>query len=397
MTAWLTLLRLRPAFRWLWLAECISLVGDWVSYVAVTALAADREGSGGAVAIAAVLIAHNLPHVVLAGWAGVLADRFDRRRMLIAIHVGQLVVTLAMAAAAAIPSIALVSALVVVRAAVGALDAPARAGALRRSVEEHELLDANALTGATWSAMFAVGMGLGGLAAAFGTVGALLIDASTFGVATALIALLPAMPTAGASAAPPKLWDAAKWAWDRRPVRLAIGSKAPLAVAGGAGLVTLALSSDAFPYLWTAALTYGVIQAVKGIGTGIGPVVATSAVRRGLPPRAATVIVSWLAFASIAAYGLVGGGPLGLLASFGWGLGTGTNWVLSTASLQELAPDEQIGRLSALDWVLLTIGSCAGAASAAVVITATGDPRSGALFGASAGAFAWVGLAAISR
>jgi hypothetical protein len=234
------------------------------------------------------------------------------------------------------------------------------------------------------------------LIAAFGTVEALVLDALTFAVATALIGLLPAMPTSGPGKEAPRLWDAAKWAWARPSLRMAIGAKAPLSLAGGAGLVTLALSADAVPYLGTAALTYGVIQAVKGIGTGVGPLFATFAVRRGLAPRTATVVVSWTAFASIAAFGALSGHPVGIVASLFWGVGTGTNWVLSTASLQELAPDEQIGRLSALDWVLLTIGSCLGAALAAGVITASGDVRSGAWIGAFAGAVAWIGLAALS-
>jgi hypothetical protein len=393
MTTWWQLVVRRPVFRRLWLAECVSLAGDWISYVAVTSMAAEQGGQRGAFAVAGVLVAHNLPHVALAGWAGVLADRFDRRRMLLSIHTAQFLVTLLMAAAATRGTVAWVSALVVVRASIGALTAPARAGALRRSVPEAELLEANALSGATWSAMFAVGMAIGGWVSAFGTVTALLVDAGTFATATALIFTIPPMPTAGPSAAPPRLFDAAAWAWPRPAVRMAIGSKAPISLGTGAAMVTLALSADQHPYLGSAALTYGALQSFRGVGTGIGPIIASAALRRGVAPRSAVRFVSWLSFLSMAAFGVVAGSPWGLAVALVWGLGSGTNWVLASASLQKLAPDGQIGRLAALDWVLLTIGTCVGATASAAAITLTGDIRWGALCGALLGATAWTALA----
>ena len=44
-----------------------------------------------------------------------------------------------------------------------------------------------------------------------------------------------------------------------------------------------------------------------------------------------------------------------VVAALAWGIGSGTNWVLSTVSLQRLAPDEMMGRLSSMDDLVATV------------------------------------------
>jgi predicted MFS family arabinose efflux permease len=75
-----------------------------------------------------------------------------------------------------------------------------------------------------------------------------------------------------------------------------------------------------------------------------------------------------LAMIAIAALGIVrGAGPLVALCLV-WGIGTGSNWVLSHAALQRYSSDEVIGRLAAFDELLVTlamvISAFAGAAAA---------------------------------
>ena len=72
MSDYLELLRRRPAFRRLWLAQLISQTGDWLGLVAVSVVAGETGGqTGGALALAAVLAAHLLPNALLSPWAGV--------------------------------------------------------------------------------------------------------------------------------------------------------------------------------------------------------------------------------------------------------------------------------------------------------------------------------------
>jgi len=79
-----------PAFRKLWKAMVFSSLGDWLGLLATTALAAQLSGGSYATAnfaIAGVFIARLLPAVFLGPIAGVFADRFDRRRLMVVIDI----------------------------------------------------------------------------------------------------------------------------------------------------------------------------------------------------------------------------------------------------------------------------------------------------------------------
>ena len=75
-----------PAFRRLWNSMALSSFGDWLGLLATTALAQELSGGNYAkanFAIAGVFIVRLLPAVILGPIAGVIADRFDRRRLMI--------------------------------------------------------------------------------------------------------------------------------------------------------------------------------------------------------------------------------------------------------------------------------------------------------------------------
>jgi dTMP kinase len=79
-----------PAFRKLWNSMVFSSLGDWLGLLATTALAAQLSGGSYATAnfaIAGVFIARLLPAVFLGPIAGVIADRFDRRRLMVTVDI----------------------------------------------------------------------------------------------------------------------------------------------------------------------------------------------------------------------------------------------------------------------------------------------------------------------
>jgi len=79
-----------PAFRKLWNSMVFSSLGDWLGLLATTALAAQLSGGSYATAnfaIAGVFIARLLPAVFLGPIAGVIADRFDRRRLMVSVDI----------------------------------------------------------------------------------------------------------------------------------------------------------------------------------------------------------------------------------------------------------------------------------------------------------------------
>src|SRR5437773_2926742 len=73
------------SFSRLWRAMLVSSLGDWVGFVAVTALVAHRGGTAakGSLAVAGVLLARLLPSVLFGPFAGVFTDRLDRRKLMI--------------------------------------------------------------------------------------------------------------------------------------------------------------------------------------------------------------------------------------------------------------------------------------------------------------------------
>ena len=79
-----------PGFRKLWNSMVFSSIGDWLGLLATTAMAAQLSGGSYATAnfaIAGVFIARLLPAVFLGPIAGVMADRFDRRRVMVVMDI----------------------------------------------------------------------------------------------------------------------------------------------------------------------------------------------------------------------------------------------------------------------------------------------------------------------
>src|SRR5438477_12467975 len=76
----LSLLRRNRDFRRLFLASVISLGGDWFLFVALGGLVI--EVTGEAFAVGVLIMAQELPIFLATPWAGWLADRFDRRRLI---------------------------------------------------------------------------------------------------------------------------------------------------------------------------------------------------------------------------------------------------------------------------------------------------------------------------
>jgi predicted MFS family arabinose efflux permease len=354
------LLRSRPGFRRLWAAGITTQLGDWVGWVAVSVFT--LHAGGGALGLALVFAIHHLPAAVLAPVAGPVVDRWDRRTVLVVTSAVLAVLTVGMAVAAGYGELLALQGLLLVRSAAVAFVSPAERAALPRLVRSRELLLAGSFDAGSWSVVFSVGMALGGVLTVLGPAVALGIDAASFLAAAVLFARLPPLPPAHDSEATPSdrggLLDAIAWLRGRPRLQLAVLAKTPVAFAGGAAWLLIGVHVEA----WAAAgLGFGLVHAVRGIGSGIGPVVAarfvnTEADRMRVWPRlmmAGATGTLLLAVSSDPA--LVG------LAALLWGIAAGANWVLSAEAQQRLAPDHVLGRLSALDSFGFASSMCAGA------------------------------------
>jgi MFS family permease len=382
----LLLLKSRPEFARLWASGVVSQAGDWLSYVAISLLAMEEGGGTGAMAVAVVFLAHTLPNALMAPFSGWLADRIDRRKLLIGSHLVEAIVTVAMMVAAWHRQLGWVQVLLLLRTSVSAFGYPAETAVVRELVSSDELYRANALLSATWSVMFVVGTSLGGLLAVLGPHFALAVDALTFAVAAVvLVPLSPLRPPVRELSVEPR--PGALAVMRMRPeLARAVMAKAPLAFAASAAWVALNLSAQAMPFMGTTALTLGVLQAVRGLGTGIGPVVVSGT----SDPARHWIGAGWVMLVGMALFLLTDHPAALLVAALIWGVGSGTNWVLSVSAIQQLAPSDVIGRMGGADLCAMTLAQGAGAIAGALLIEAGPGPLVAVGMGAVAWAILWL-------
>lgn len=390
----------RPEWRRLWLAESLSLIGDWFSLVAVSVVSLKASG-GGVLALAVSLGAHLLPQALLAPLSGLFADRFDRRRILIGASLIEAALTLAMLGSVALSSIGWLQLFLFLRASVSAFRAPASGAALPRLVHSDEIGTANSVGAVTWSIAFAAGMALGGFATQVSPLFALGIDALTFLGGALLLTRLPSLPAREPSLVVSPT-GALRTALGELREALALGAgvelrehvfgKMPIAFMAGAGWILLNLIAQSGGWFGGGAATLGVLQAVRGMGTGIGPIVAVTlterGVRRGFVEHGAiaSVVIGLVVLATTE-------DPwLSLSGALLWGSGAGANWVLTTTRIQERGPTPFLGRLLALDSLSFTIAMSVSAYSSALFLDRGVPLRSTVIGFALFGVFAWVAL-----
>jgi MFS family permease len=93
MTTLGALLRQNSNYRYTWMAQVVSEIGDYFNNIAVFALVMEKSGSG--LVVTGVMLSRAIPAVVAGPVAGVLLDRWDRRRIMIASDLVRAVIALA--------------------------------------------------------------------------------------------------------------------------------------------------------------------------------------------------------------------------------------------------------------------------------------------------------------
>lgn len=355
-----TLLRSNRDVRRLWGGTVVSLFGDWFNTLALYRLVLDLTGSE--TALGGVFLTKLLPLALASPIAGVLADRLDRRKLMIGADLVRAALVLGFLFVRDAEDLWLLYVLAAAQIAVSAAFTPARNAVLPLITKKGELLTANALLAATWSVMLALGAAAGGpVVDAFGTDVVFWLDAATYLVSAVFIAgiRLPAreveVDVGGVvRAGLRRIAEGWRYVRTRPPVRRIVGAKAAWGIGGGGLVFALALLGDQlFPSAGTTGI--GVLFAARGLGTGIGPIVARTAfrdARRWPAVLAGCIVVSGLGYLGVAVVDgrwLVAG-----LVVFAHAA-SGANWVLSTTLLQERADDAVLGRVVATDWLLVTL------------------------------------------
>ncbi|MHA6785009.1 MFS transporter [Pseudonocardia saturnea] len=328
-----------PAFRRYAAGQLPSVTCSWAQVVALSAVvvALDPGALGWVVAL------QFLPSLVLGPWCGALADRFDRRTLLMAAEAGLGLVAAGFAAAAATDRLTLpvIGVLATVWGIVNAVDTPARRALTPQLVPPAAAPSAAALSGTLMLVGMTLGAALGGLLVpAFGAAVAFGINALSFLVDVAVLATLRIGPSPRTPRAPRQVRDGLAHVWSTPALRVPVVVLAAVTTStftyqvsvpilvqerlgGGAGAIGAALTA------FTAGSLVGTLVAAARGGPGPGTTaVATAVVAAG---QLLVGLAPELALAGLAVAGL------------GWSV------LLSTvvAQLQRARPD-MLGRVMAV-------------------------------------------------
>jgi MFS family permease len=372
-----------PDFRWLVSGLAVSQIGDWLYNLALVVLVYDRTHS--ALWAGVTTAARVVPVVVLGPLGGVLADRFDRRRIMIACDLTRMgfMVLLAAVAAFRLP-IVLAPVIAAAATAAAAPYLPCVAAVTPRVVDDADLPGANAARSAVTGAGIILGPALGGVLLLLGSAAsAFALNALTFGVSALAVLAIRAngafAPRRAADRPDGLLREVAQGAAALRahPAALRlVGADTMCSVLYGAQTVLLLMISR---QVGLGAQGYGYMFAALGAGGLIGTALAGRLSR--LPSR--SVLAAALALAGV---------PTLLLAVVRWpaaaivltgltGMGALLVEILTETTLQRELDEDVFGR---------AYGLAFPAAIAGIVIGSVIAPGLAALLGGS-GALVVVG------
>ncbi|MBQ0896508.1 MFS transporter [Micromonospora sp. U56] len=343
-------------FRNLFLAELVVFGADWFVMVPLLVLLPKLTGSG--VWGALVLALDTGVVALLLPYTGTIADRFDRKKIMMVANVAALLGVLLLLGVRSAGTAWLAMLAIAAVAVAKAFYSPAAQAALPNVLDPDELAAGNAIAGSAWGTMTVVGASLGGvLSAAAGPYACFWVAAVGLALAAGLAARIrrPLQAPRDADLPTPRTWAAIREALGyigHRPRVLALVT-VKSAVGLGNGVLTV------FPLLAgvyaVGPVGAGLLFAFRGAGALVGPIL----MRRVLTNRA------WLLpglAASMSLYGLaylgasvVGWFPLVLVLVFVAHFGGGSNWVLSNFALQGEVPDRLRGRVFATDMMLATL------------------------------------------
>jgi DHA3 family tetracycline resistance protein-like MFS transporter len=340
-------------FRLLWAGMTTSLVGDGIFLIAIAWTAFSLWNTPTALSV--VGIAMTVPTIACLLLGGVISDRFDRRRVLLAADAGRGLVVGLLAALAFTHALtfAMLIAIVALYGVGAAFFTPAFEAIVPTIVDPDDLAQANALDQFVRPiALRLVGPALGGwLIGSLGAGTAFALDAASFFVSGATVVFLrPAVSQAAPVSAVAALHDG--WRFVRGHVWL----WGTLLSAAIAYLAFLGPTEALVPYvvknlLGGSATELGLVFAAGGIGA-VGAAFVMG--QRGQPRRDITwMYLCWtLATVAVVGYGLGRTVPQLMIACLLFNALEAAGTIIWATVKQRHVPGSLLGRVSSLDWMI---------------------------------------------
>ena len=371
-----------PNYRRYVSGQAVSLVGTWMQTIAQSWLVLQLTSS--ATALGIVIALQTLPTLVLGPYGGLIADRMDKRRLMIGLQsvMGAQALLLGLLVITGTAQLWHVYVLAVVLGLINSFENPARQSFVLEMVGPADLRNAVSLNSVLVNCARAVGPAVAGLVIAYGGLAVcFLINAASFvAVVTSLVrldvaALLPSKP---APRAPGQLREGL--AYVRRTPALAV----PLLMMALVGclayefqVVLPIVASETFS---GDARTYGFLTAAMGAGAVVGGLWVAAKGRTGLRP----LVVACVAFGfAMLATALAPTLTTALLAMGLVGAASVTFQSIGNSTLQLTAAPHMRGRVMAL-WAVAFLGSTPIGGPIAGVVSQQFGGRAGLVLGAVA-------------
>jgi dTMP kinase len=352
------LLRNGPFARLL-AAMSVSSFGDWVGFVAVTAIVHSLGGGSASLAVSGVMLARTLPAFLFGPIAGSFVDRLDRKRLMIGADLGRAALYLSMAFIGKLWAIYLLSFVI---ECLSLLWGPARDASLPNMVPRRQLANANSLVlisayatlpigGAAFAVLYGIAKGMSARVPIFEAHPeslALVFDGATFLFSAAMVAGIAIRSTRGSE--PVRMDLSRVWRDTRDGVRFLREDSIAAAMTGGIviafGAVGAVLATGADFVATTVrggSGGWGLVVTAFGVGMALGMVTANPAARAVDRER----VFVWSLFAAAGALAVMAAMPnLSWTVVFTVWLGAfcGLAWVSGYTLLQENVIDEFRGR-----------------------------------------------------
>jgi MFS family permease len=350
MSSYLRVLR-HPDFRFLFLGQSASMVGDRVVVVAIALFITQTTGS--ATDLSLVLAAQSLPLVGLLLLGGVWADRLPRHRIMVVTDLVRAGLHAALAVLIFSGAVRIWE-LVVIEAAFGAAQAffqPAYSGLIPQTVPEELIQDARALTESVEDVAFLLGPALAtGLVLGVGAWEAFAFDACTFVISALLLARVSPR-SRGEVTEPGPVLTQLRGGW--REVRSRTWVWVTIAGFAGAVLFVYAPWYALAPVIardaYGSAGVFGLLESLGGFGAVVGAFLGLRW-RPARPLRAGLLLVlAWPVMDGSFALRA----PLELVAvcAFATGFGFALMVIWWETALARHIPPGSLSRVSSYDWM----------------------------------------------
>ena len=370
-----------PAYRAMWFGQLISLLGSNMRLVAVAWQVFDLTGS--TVAVGMVGLVEVVPLITVSIFGGTFVDTGNRKRLIAVAQVALMMCSGLLAALSLTGTITLlwIYVLTGIASAFNAIDRPARSSLLPHVIPEGKMASAMALRQVLFQTTTIIGPAIGGILVAAISVGwVYLIDATSFIAALVVLRWIPRIPIAAQLSE--GRWSAIKEGLSfatRTPVLLSIFVIDLVAmIFGMPRAVFPALARDIFHM---GAEGVGLLYAAPAIGALIGALTTgwVSAVRRqGLAVLlAVTVWGGAIALAGLSLFSLA----LTMIFLAIAGAADVVSAVFRGTILLEKTPEALLGRVNALNIMVVTGGPRLGDVEAGLVAGVAGSPASVVLGG----------------